>query len=642
MTLETVDRELQLNDEASETASAKKTGLSRTFPESGNTNGGSPAEFNENIDSQKEHESEEDSLVSSSNTVRKKGILSRTFKSVRRALFSSLTRRIIILNMVALTALLASILYMNQFRAGLIDSKIESLLTQGRIIAAAIAGSVTATPDAFTIDPEKLLELQTGESVLPRLDQTDNLQYLISPEQVAPIFRTLIKPTQTRARIFDPDGIMILDSRLLYEVGQVQQFELPKLADDGKKERIGWSVWIGDLLSRALRDPNLPIYEELEGPGTQYPEVQSALVGAPRPIVRQTKQGKLTVSVAIPIQRFRAVLGVLLLSTEGDDIDRIVREERLDILRVFLVAFITMIVLSIILAGTIANPLRNLSEAAIKVKRGVKSRISIPDMSHRNDEIGDLSGSVADMTNALYSRIEAIERFAADVSHELKNPLTSLRSAVETLPLAKNPDSRKRLMDVIQHDVKRLDRLITDISDASRLDADLVRDKTYRIDFAKLLSDVVSASREVTHRNKEVEVHLNIDTSRLGRHGFFVSGHDTRLGQVINNLIDNAISFAPGKAGKINIRLARNAIKLVMVVEDNGPGIQAEDTSRIFERFYTDRADTDEFGQNSGLGLSISKQIIEAHGGTIAAENRTGTPTGAKFIVTLPLDTSKR
>jgi len=137
-------------------------------------------------------------------------------------------------------------------------------------------------------------------------------------------------------------------------------------------------------------------------------------------------------------------------------------------------------------------------------------------------------------------------------------------------------------------------------------------------------------------------VHLNIDTSRLGRHGFFVSGHDTRLGQVINNLIDNAISFAPGKAGKINIRLARNAIKLVMAVEDNGPGIQAENTSRIFERFYTDRADTDEFGQNSGLGLSISKQIIEAHGGTIAAENRTGTPTGARFFVTLPLDTSKR
>ena len=635
MTLETVNTDGSLDDEADKPVSAGKRIVSGLFSKKA-------VPVTNNSETPQASAAKEASRSTATLQNPRKSLLSRSFKSVRRVLFSSLTRRIVILNMVALTALLASILYMNQFRAGLIDSKIESLLTQGRIIAAAVAGSVTATPDAFTIDPEKLLQLQTGESVLPRLDQTDNLQYPISPEQVAPIFRTLIKPTKTRARIFDPDGIMLLDSRLLYEAGQVQQFDLPSLTGESKRERVGWSVWIGDLLSRALRDSNLPIYEELEGPGTQYPEVQSALVGAPRPIVRQTKQGKLTVSVAVPIQRFRAVLGVLLLSTEGDDIDRIVREERLDILRVFLVAFITMFVLSAILASTIANPLRRLSEAAIKVKRGVKSRVSIPDMSHRNDEIGDLSGSVADMTNALYSRIEAIERFAADVSHELKNPLTSLRSAVETLPLAKNPDSQKRLLEVIQHDVRRLDRLITDISDASRLDADLVRDKTYKMDFAKLLSDVVAASREVTHRNKSVQIELNIDKTRLGKHGFFVSGHDTRLGQVINNLIDNAVSFVPQEGGKISIRLARNAKSLVMVVEDNGPGIQAEDTNRIFERFYTDRADTDGFGQNSGLGLSISRQIIEAHGGTIKAENRSGEGTGARFIVGLPLDVTRK
>ena len=635
MTLETVNTDGSLDDEADKPVSAGKRIVSGLFSKKA-------VPVTNNSETALASAAKEASGSTATLQNPRKSLLSRSFKSVRRVLFSSLTRRIVILNMVALTALLASILYMNQFRAGLIDSKIESLLTQGRIIAAAVAGSVTATPDAFTIDPEKLLQLQTGESVLPRLDQTDNLQYPISPEQVAPIFRTLIKPTKTRARIFDPDGIMLLDSRLLYEAGQVQQFDLPSLTGESKRERVGWSVWIGDLLSRALRDSNLPIYEELEGPGTQYPEVQSALVGAPRPIVRQTKQGKLTVSVAVPIQRFRAVLGVLLLSTEGDDIDRIVREERLDILRVFLVAFITMFVLSAILASTIANPLRRLSEAAIKVKRGVKSRVSIPDMSHRNDEIGDLSGSVADMTNALYSRIEAIERFAADVSHELKNPLTSLRSAVETLPLAKNPDSQKRLLEVIQHDVRRLDRLITDISDASRLDADLVRDKTYKMDFAKLLSDVVAASREVTHRNKSVQIELNIDKTRLGKHGFFVSGHDTRLGQVINNLIDNAVSFVPQEGGKISIRLARNAKSLVMVVEDNGPGIQAEDTNRIFERFYTDRADTDGFGQNSGLGLSISRQIIEAHGGTIKAENRSGEETGARFIVGLPLDVTRK
>lgn len=568
-----------------------------------------------------------------------KGLASRLFSGFRRALFSSLSRRILILNMTALAVLLATILYVNQFREGLTDAKIESLLTQGRIIAGAIAGSATASPDAITIDPGKLLELRAGESLQPRLDPLDNLQYPISPEQVAPVLRALIKPTLTRARIYDPDGVLILDSRFLYDAGRIQQFDLPPLDGDGSSQRsVGWMEYIGNSLNWLLRDDSLPVYREFDGAGTQYPEVQSALTGAPRPIVRLTETGKLTVSVAVPIQRFRAVLGVLLLSTEGDDIDRIVREERIEILRVFLVAAIVMFVLSALLASTIANPLRKLSEAAIKVKRGVRSRVGIPDFSHRNDEIGDLSASVADMTNSLYLRIEAIERFAADVSHELKNPLTSLRSAVETLPLAKTDDSKRRLLEVIQHDVRRLDRLITDISDASRLDADLVREKTGKVDFGKLVEDVVSASREMNRRKKSVEIELAVDKRSAGKRGFMVSGHDTRLGQVINNLIDNAVSFVPSETGKVSIRLARNNSHILMIVEDNGPGIQAEDIDRIFERFYTDRAETDGFGQNSGLGLSISRQIVEAHGGTIRAENRSDGKTGARFVIVLPAD----
>ncbi len=572
----------------------------------------------------------------------RKRLASRLFLGFRRALFSSLTRRILILNMTALAVLLATILYVNQFREGLTDAKIESLLTQGRIIAGAIAGSATASPDAITIDPGKLLELRTGESLQPRLDPLDNLQYPISPEQVAPVLRALIKPTLTRARIYDPDGVLILDSRFLYDAGRIQQFDLPRLDGEGAAERpVGWMEYIGNSLNWLLRDDTLPVYREFDGAGTQYPEVQSALTGAPRPIVRLTEEGKLTVSVAVPIQRFRAVLGVLLLSTEGDDIDRIVREERIEILRVFLVAAIVMFVLSALLASTIANPLRKLSEAAVKVKRGVKSRVGIPDFSHRNDEIGDLSVSVADMTNSLYSRIEAIERFAADVSHELKNPLTSLRSAVETLPLAKTDESKHRLLEVIQHDVRRLDRLITDIADASRLDADLVREKTGSVDFEKLVADVVSASQEMNRRKKSVDISLAVDRKSAGKRGFRVSGHDTRLGQVINNLIDNAVSFVPADTGKVAIKLGRNATHILMVVEDNGPGIQAEDIDRIFERFYTDRADTDGFGQNSGLGLSISRQIVEAHGGTIRAENRTDGTSGAKFIIVLPADNSR-
>ncbi len=570
----------------------------------------------------------------------KKSLLSRSFKSVRDNLFSSLTRRIVILNMTALTILLGTILYMNQFREGLIDAKIESLLTQGRIIAGAIAGSATASPDAITIDPEKLLELKAGESLQPRLDPLDNLRYPINPEQVAPVLRALIKPTQTRARIYDPDGVLILDSRFLYSGGQIQSFDLPP--PDGEEEEMGWIEFIGNTLNQILPQENLPIYRDLDGPGTQYPEVQSALTGAPRPVVRLTEQGRLTVSVAVPVQRFRAVLGVLLLSTEGDSIDRIVREERIAILRIFLVAAIVLLVLSLLMASTIANPLRRLSAATVRVRRGVNSRVEIPDFSHREDEIGDLSSSISDMTDALYKRIEAIERFAADVSHELKNPLTSLRSAVETLPLAKTDQARERLLEVIQHDVKRLDRLITDISDASRLDADLVRDKIGKVDLAKLLENIITANQQVTQRKKQVKISLQMDVKGAGKKGYFVSGHENRLGQVINNLLDNAVSFVPEEGGEITVGLARNQASIFFIVEDNGPGILAENLDRVFERFYTDRAEHDGFGQNSGLGLSISRQIVEAHNGSIEVANRTDGIIGARFIITLPADNSRK
>ncbi len=570
---------------------------------------------------------------------KKKSLLSRSFKTVRDSLYSSLTRRIFFLNISALLLFLGAILYMNQFREGLIDSRTESLLTQGRIIAGAIAGSATASPDAITIDPEKLLELKAGESLQPRLDPLDNLSYPINPEQVAPLLRALIKPTQTRARIYDPDGVLILDSRYLYSGGQIQSFDLPKL--DSKEPEIGWIEFIGNMLNRVLGQRDFPIYRDLKGSGTQYPEVQSALTGAPRPVVRMTEQGRLTVSVAVPVQRFRAVLGVLLLSTEGDDIDRVVREERIAILRIFLVAAGVLLLLSAMLANTIARPLRRLSEAAQHVKRGVKSRVELPDFSDRHDEIGDLSSSIGDMTNALYQRIEAIERFAADVSHELKNPLTSLRSAAETLPLVRNPESQAKLLEIVQHDVKRLDRLITDISDASRLDADLVRDKIDSVDLRALVGNVIEASQQVTKRRHHAKISFFVDTKTKKNKGYQVKGHETRLGQVINNLLDNALSFVPEKDGVINVALTRNARSIVLVVEDNGPGIQAENLDRVFERFYTDRAEHDGFGQNSGLGLSISRQIIEAHGGSIQIANRKDGKTGASFTVIIPADDAR-
>jgi len=348
------------------------------------------------------------------------------------------------------------------------------------------------------------------------------------------------------------------------------------------------------------------------------------------------------VSVAVPVQRFRGVLGVLMLSTEGGDIDNILAAERQAILRVFGVAAFVMAILSLLLASTIANPLRRLAAAAVRVRRGVKNREEIPDFSYRQDEIGNLSIALRNMTNALYARIEAIESFAADVSHELKNPLTSLRSAVETLPLARNDESRKRLMDVIQHDVRRLDRLITDISDASRLDAELAREDSLRVDLMQLVNELVSIARDGGRHKKHVNIEIKAGKLPAGVTGWTVLGHDLRLGQVVTNLIENARSFVPDENGRIVVSLSRTNRRIVVTVEDNGPGIRAENIDRIFERFYTDRPGSEAFGQNSGLGLSISRQIVEAHNGTLTAENVTGGKPGdirgARFVISLPTE----
>jgi two-component system sensor histidine kinase ChvG len=569
--------------------------------------------------------------------------LARVTVPLRRVLghyiFSSLTRRILVLNLAALGVLVVGILYLNQFREGLIDARVESLMTQGEIIAGAVAASATVETDSISIDPEKLLELQAGESLPPGSDRLDDLDFPINPERVAPLLRRLISPTRTRARIYDRDANILLDSRHLYSRGQILRYDLPTVAEEEP-----------DFLDKAqksffelFRRGDIPAYfEQPGGSGAAYPEVMSALSGTPATIQRVSDRGELVVSVAVPVQRYRAVLGVLLLSTQGGDIDKIVAAEQMAILRVFGVAAIVTGILSMLLASTIANPLRRLSAAAVRVRRGVKNREEIPDFSDRQDEIGNLSIALRDMTNALYNRIEAIESFAADVSHELKNPLTSLRSAVETLPLAKNEQSRARLLEVIQHDVRRLDRLITDISDASRLDAELARVDADRVDLKKFLTELIAISKDVTRNKKAVEIEFKAAKLPPGVKGYTVTGHELRLGQVVLNLIDNARSFVPEENGRIVIGLSRSGRRNIVTIEDNGPGIRPDALERIFERFYTDRPAGEAFGQNSGLGLSISRQIVEAHGGTLTAENIAGTKPGdirgARFVVALPAD----
>jgi two-component system sensor histidine kinase ChvG len=565
-----------------------------------------------------------------------RGLASRAWQFLATQTFSSLTRRIVFLNVAGLLALVVGILYLSQFRAGLIDARVQSLLVQGEIIAGAIAASGTSDSSGTVVDLDRLLELQPGETYGPVDEGVAGLEFSINPERVAPVLRRLISPTKTRARIYDSHGFLILDSRNLYIPGEVLRFDLPPPTEQPNVLRRAWlsfRAWLGR--------GDLPLYRELGADaGMDYPEVAQALTGAKASMVRVTERGEVIVSVAVPVQRFRAVSGALLLSTQGGDINQAVEAERLQIVKLFLILLGVMVVLSMVLAGTIAGPVRRLADSAERVRHRIRARVEIPDLTGRRDEIGHLSGALRDMTSALYRRIEAIESFAADVAHELKNPLTSLRSAVETLPLAKTPESRERLLAVIQHDVKRLDRLISDISDASRLDAELQRGEIAPVDLAKLLNTVVTVQNQTRNRGS-ADVALSFEGG--GSLAFVVPGHDSRLGQVIDNLIDNARSFAP-VASSVRVTCRRRRDEVEVIVDDDGPGIRPDSFDKIFERFYTDRPEQG-FGQNSGLGLSISKQIIEAHRGRVWAENRLSVPgvgdtaprvLGARFVVRLP------
>ncbi len=555
--------------------------------------------------------------------------LERLRRFVAATIFSSLTRRIVVLNLAALIALVAGILFLNQLRDGLIAARVQSLRVQGEIISAAIAASATVDSDVISVNPDRLLELQPGSGVSPLSFFDPALEFPINPERVAPLLRNLITPTHTRARIYDKNGSLLLDSDSIYLAGEVIRPVLPP------RDKPPAIVELWNRMLMWVPGDKFPHYVEYApAEGKRYPEVSSALVGAPTDIVRVDSDGRLLISVAVPIKRQRATVGALLLSTEPGEIDATVAAERLGVLRLALGAVLVSTILSFFLAGTIAGPVRRLAAAAERVQKSMSVRDEIPDFTDRPDEIGHLSGSLRAMTAALFDRIEATEKFAADVAHELKNPLTSLRSAVETLAVAKRQEDKDRLARIILHDVQRLDRLISDISNASRLDAELARNKSISVNMA----DIVRAVADM-HAEKVQEKNISLELDIPAGVDFHVPGQESRLAQVVSNLLDNALSFsAPG--GKVLIGLERDGADVCLSVADQGPGIQG-DPEELFKRFYTDRPENEGFGNHSGLGLSISKQIISAHGGTIVAENcsdaqRARGMTGAIFRVRLP------
>lgn len=553
-----------------------------------------------------------------------------------RFIFGSLVRRILVSNLIGLIILIVGIFYLSQHHAWLIDAKRESLRTQGEIIAAAIAANATADTDRITIDPDQLTEDNSQLKFRDDEGFTD-LQLSISPERIGRILRRLIQPTDNRARVYGRDGTLIVDSATLLSRGHLARMQTPP-ADQKIKTKNFWT-----RLTHWLIDKELPVYREIgTAKGTAYPEVRIALTGSTTPMLLLNDMGEQIVSMAVPIYRAKAVQGVLLLSTRPGEIDDILSEERMVIWTLAGLAVLATVVTSLLLARTVAGPMRRLSEAAERVSRDITARQALPHYADRVDEVGQMATAFGSMTASLYRRIEASERFAADVAHELKNPLTAARSTAEALSYAKTEEQRAQLVQQIQNELKRLNRLITDVSNASRLDAELARQHMRPLNVTTVLEGVTGIFRDILGGDTR-QVRLVIEPAHVDG-AFMVAGDDSRLGQVMTNLIDNAISFSP-ESGIVVVRARHRGPFVELIVEDEGPGIPDDRLNIVFDRFYTDRPLTEAIrGKNSGLGLSISREIVVAHGGEIWAENKSpGKPGeagergfGARFVVRLP------
>jgi len=533
----------------------------------------------------------------------------RTLSRRRRAI-SPLTIRILAVNIVALLIPIGFLFYSGPYRDGLIDAELEAMRDKGQLVAAAIGEtSVQAT--------------RTGRQ-------------FINPITARDIIRRLSNSPKLRTRLFVINGEQIADSNQLGKGGTIQVEILAPPTQD--QNIFDWMLGLIELsVDWIPRHEKLQPYKEAASPlATHYEEVIRAFSGDMIGAVRTGGKSGLVLSVAIPVQHYRRVVGAVMLSQDATEIEEAIRDLRLKVLAIFALALVITTLLSFYLAGTIARPILHLAGAAERVRRGFgRESQQIPDFSVRGDEIGDLSGALREMTDALHDRMDATERFAADVSHEIKNPLTSLRSAVETAARLKDPDQQKQLMSIVLEDVQRLDRLITDISDASRLDSELSREEMGKVEIGRMVKALVDVHHAVTENYAPTMALVADEDSALT-----IIGVEGRLVQVFRNLLGNAVSFSP-EHGVITVTVSETGNAVKVVVEDQGPGFPYSKREAIFDRFYTERPEGEKFGTHSGLGLSISKQIIEAHNGTITAENcgdDSETGSGARFTVTLPIE----
>lgn len=559
-----------------------------------------------------------------------------------RSRVSKLTLRVLAVNILALVILAAGLLYLVRYEERLLQTELDSLLLEGQLFATAMV-----------------------EGALERDTEPADFEQDLNVDRARRIVQRLYETTATRIRLYDETGHMLVDSRLVGGPGGVVEVEPLDPAPPGLFDRMSGIILDAVRMVMPDRKGWPPYVESPDQRGTDYLSVQRALGGDIGRQIWSAPDGGLIVGVATPVQPLREVVGAVLVTKDTETIRAAIRSVRQDIMLVFLAALGITTAMSLYLASTITRPIRQLASAADQVRRGPGREEEIPDFSHRRDEIGDLSGALRDMTRALWTRMDAIERFAADVAHEIKNPLSSLRSAVETTARVKTAEQQKRLLAIIQEDVQRLDRLISDISDASRLDAELSRAQLEPVDVAALVQTLVELYR-ATHdgdahdghahdgdaANGDAEgaetaeaattprrVHFTLSVEPSGP--YRVAGLESRLVQVVRNLITNAITFSP-VGGEIRLavrRVAEPERVIELSVADSGPGIPESKLEAIFDRFYTERPAGEKFGTHSGLGLSISKQIVQTHGGEITARNRyddEGEVVGALFTVRIP------
>lgn len=542
--------------------------------------------------------------------------LLRRRRSIDRS-HSPLTRRILLLNLIPVALLTLGAVYLSDYEEELIDTELASLLVQGEMVAAGI-GEVAVVG---------------GETTVNRMDADAARQLLTR----------LVRPTGVRARLFSETGELLGDSAVLSEVGRIHVVPLPPPEVPVEVE-VKWGDRIGDWIARQLsRGDRYPEYVDRPVPTLRdFPEAASALRGFNASAVRSAGDGRLILSAAVPVQRYKQVLGALLLTRDNRAIVASLREVRYDMLTIAAAALGITVLLSLYLAGTITQPIVRLARAADEVRLARESRPEIPDLGKRGDEIGDLNDALRSMTGALWLRINTIESFAADVAHELKNPLTSLRSAIEMAGHPNlDPERRAKLMTIVMDDINRLNRLISDISDASRLDAELMRGEVKPVDLEALLRDMVNHYAVTASQKGGVEVEFRVAANPP----FVAHGHDGRYGQVFRNVIDNALSFSP-PGSRIVVELGREPRNgpFVVTVDDEGQGVPEDNLESIFERFYSERP-TEHFGRHSGLGLSICRQIVETYGGSISASNRRapdGRVLGARFTVRLPVASGRK